>query len=450
MRGKTNIPPRLRPVINGDVQNFVVASGNTIAKGDFVSYVLASNSKNFDARQLTLDYKREYDEINHKFVVVFKVNGVTSPVIMLLQVIQGEIVVLDSKSVEITKEYVGASTDGMNIYVCDCTYVVVGAVQQTVIVKKYQIVNDEIVFVEDFSQQLPIQSVSSSGTLRTYICGISVVGSKVYLAYNRYTKVSSTINSVMQVIYTTLGGTFPTAGGSGSTGYIALYNTNSALDLKYYSWVVGNKIIMLAYVMSSSQICFNAILGIYDVTQEAFLDKKTNLFQSTSMSIGLVDYFGSKLFLIAGSKICFYDLSGSSIVDLYSQGDVRVAYFCGQVGQNKFVVIYYNGTTTLAREFVFGEEITAIDNDVTGSIVGSIVPSETIFSNYTNHSILNSINNPVGTTEYFATDDAELGFVIGQPTNYVKEYDGGYTVGFAKTGGNAGSVIQVYIPHNNS
>lgn len=449
MRGRTNVTPRLRPAINGDVQNFVVANGNTIAKGDFVSYVLATNSESFDARQLTLDYKREYDEVNHKFVAVFKVNGVASPVIMLLQVVQGEIVILDSVSVEITKDYTGASVDGTNIYICDCTAVVTGSVQQTVIAKKYQIVNDEIVFVDDYSQQLPIQSASgSSATLRTYICGISVVGTKIYLAYDRYTKVSSNINTVTQVIYTTLGGTFPTAGGSG-TGYIALYNTNSALDLRYYSWVVGTNIIMLAYIMYQTS-CYHAILGIYDTTQETFLDKKTNLFQSTSMTVGLKDYFNSKLCLTAGSKIYFYDLSGNTIVDLYSQGDVRTAYFCGQIGQNKYVVMYYNGSITKAKEFIFGNEIVEIDNDVTGSIVGSINTSETIFSDYTAHCILNSINNPVGTTEYFATDDAELGFIIGQPTNYVKEYDGGYTVGFAKTGGNAGSVIQVYVPHNNS
>ena len=54
-----------------------------------------------------------------------------------------------------------------------------------------------------------------------------------------------------------------------------------------------------------------------------------------------------------------------------------------------------------------------------------------------------------GIIEYsFSVGENEI--LFGQPTNFVKAYDGKGSIGFAKTDGVAGDTVQIYVPHNNS
>ena len=446
MRGKTNIPPRLRPVINGDVQNFVVASGNTIAKGDFVSYVLASNSRVFDARDLMLDYKYEYDTTNHKYVAVFKVYNVTTPVIMLLQVVQGQIVILDSETVAITQSYIGASVDGTNIYIGDCPANVYGAVGQTLTVKHFQIVNDEITFVQDYSHHYSPPSPSGS-TMRmyTYFQNITVVGTKLYIGTLRYiypNSGSSGKTSEARIIYTTLGVDFS------SNSYKSVWNTSGQVGAKYFSYVYGSKIVYVCTQTSNN--VEDVYVKLYDTTQKKFIATASGSYLSSTL-INLKEMRGTKLCITTTTRLIIYDISGDTFTELYVQ-PITSPYFSGWIGDDKYVVVYSDTVQNKlkTREVIFGNEVTVLENDITGTITQSVQTSESIFSNFVEHCILVSTNNPESTNEYPATDDSEIGFIVGEPTNYVREYSGGYTVGFAKTGGNAGSVIQVYIPHNNS
>ena len=50
----------------------------------------------------------------------------------------------------------------------------------------------------------------------------------------------------------------------------------------------------------------------------------------------------------------------------------------------------------------------------------------------------------------FVYDVEEEEITIGRLTDTVESYSGGFTVGFAKTGGNAGDTIQVYVPQISS
>lgn len=56
-----------------------------------------------------------------------------------------------------------------------------------------------------------------------------------------------------------------------------------------------------------------------------------------------------------------------------------------------------------------------------------------------------NVDNKVINASYSQSDN-ELS--VGLDTNYVKPYAGGKAIGFAKTSGNVGNVVSIYVPHN--
>ena len=431
MRGKTNIPPRKAPVINGDLKNFIVESGNTIAKGDFVSYVLNSQYASFDARNMVLQYKYEYDEINHKFFLAFSIEN-ANPVIMLVQVSQGDLVVLDSVQVQLTQVFGGACIDGTNIYVCDApSSISYGA--GNVIAKKYVITNDEIVFSQDYTNTITITGSGNSGVVK----GIAVKGSKVYIGVNY--KTSS--YSYVYVYY-------------GELGEAILYNTHVTLysisnknpnEIHFVPYVVGNYIIVIADLYySTSQ---GSVIAAIDTTLQTLSDSDIIKVNGQRRITGC-DIFGSKICIVDDSGILIVDFDNGVFTTLYNE---QVANYqgavVGRIAQDKFVVYFTNPSKT--RTFTFGETIQTVDNALNVIVTEVETGLHYILSDFTNHILLeSSITN--GVVKYYGNEDVQVGFIIGTPTNYVRSYDGGFTVGFAATGGTAGQTIQVYTPLSNS
>lgn len=425
MRGKTNVPPRLKPVINGDVRNFVVASGNTIAKGDFVSYVLNSQYTPFDSRTMTLVYKEEYDNVNHKYVLVFDVAN-SSPIIMLIQVSQGDLVVLDNYTVELSEGngIHGAFVDGSYIYICDApSSVSMGA--KTVIAKKFEIVNDAVTFVQDYSQTITVSGSSYSGI----VIGLAVKGSKVYIAVDYINSSGSTGSSSVRIFYGELGDDIPynqyiSSSGGGTK--------NSIVICTPYSF--GTKLVFVDMVSG-----YGGRITIVDPTDNTIVNVES------VAGFSVCDRFDSKICL-ASSTVAFYEIVNDEIVTLYNNSFVNYNSLMavGRIEENKFVVLFTNPQKTLL--FDFGETVQVTENSL--NVIAT--PKESfncILSDYNGHVLLDC-TNAYGVVKYFGNVDETNGFVIGEPTNYVQSYNGSFTVGFAKTGGTAGDTIQVYVPHN--
>ncbi len=427
MRGKTNIPPRKQPVINGETNNFVVAAGNTITKGDFVSYVLENDYSQFDARTMRLMYKYEYDEVNHKFVLAFSVVG-ASPILMLVQITQGSLVVLDSVTIESTNGFRGAYCDGTNIYTCDCVDDF-SSTTASVVVAKYQISNDEIEFVQNYTQSLAVASA------RHMVTAIAVVGTKLYLFCR--VVVSSTSYS-LRAYYTELGVDF-----SGSN-----YIDKSTVGVGIFTtflYVKGTNIVCVNGINgTSSSGTFRVYLYLYDT-----LTNTSSGVTSYDDTLRACDFFGERLCIVSKTKIKFFEYSNgafTSIYDATQSSNISVAVV-GRISQDEYVVLSLGGKTTL---FELGDTIMTKENTL-NSIVSaysysSYAPSvQYILSDFTTH-ILLECSASDGVVKYYGGLDENQGFVLGEPTNYVQEYNGGYTVGFAKTSGTGGDTIQVYTP----
>ena len=107
MIGRTNVPQRKSPTINGDIANFTVANGNTISVGDFVSYKLMEEIKTFNNNTYNKDFVLPYDEENDKYVVCLKGGtGNTEKLIQLVQVVNGDVEILDTISVIVSSTFV--------------------------------------------------------------------------------------------------------------------------------------------------------------------------------------------------------------------------------------------------------------------------------------------------------------------------------------------------------
>ena len=425
MRGRTNIPPRKQPAINGDVENFIVASGNTIAKGDFVSYVLNQEYTSFDSRTMELKYKWEYDEVNHKYVLVFLNSG--TPIIMLVQVVDGDVVVLDDESISIVDgTFGGACLDGEYIYVFNATNTIVSS-QRTLLAKKYQIVNDEIVYVEDKTNTIDRYSGNP--------VGIAVRGSKVYYCYY-YT---DTRSEYLYLYYGEFGDSLTTY----QRIQLALLSANSYTGAIFIPYVFDS-----GHIVVVSSLYLDSLSG--STTTVSVINVSDNTVKNYSISdsdyskhFWDCDKFGSKLCVVS-QYVYIYEYSNGEFSVLYSSTDKMTKKpIMGRIGQNKFVVLGATNSNTKLFE---------VDGTVvlTENLLNTVVNynSGCILSDYVKGIVIDC-STQYGVVKYYGEETTQ-GFVIGQPTNYVQSYNGGYTVGFAKIGGTAGDTIQVYVPHNNS
>lgn len=426
MRGKTNIPPRKQPVINGETNNFVVAVGNTITKGDFVSYVLNNDYIQVDGRTMELVYKNEYDEVNHKFVLAFNVTG-ASPIVMLAQVANGSFTILDSVTVTVgaSRKFVGAFTDGTYVYTCEAP-TSFSSTTATINIVKYSVTNDELTLVQSYA---PTLSVVSS---YHYPLGFAVVGTKVYficrVAY-------SSSQHRVYAYYAELGDNFTSA----SVTLVSAAPTTGTFVANLY--VRGNYLIAITSVLAASS-SGTSLLSLQVVNSTDNTLTNVNL-GTGSDEWRASDMVGSRLCLVTKTNVKFLEYDSGSFTMVYNvaQASNVVTAVVGRVSQNEYVVYSVGVGTTLYK---LGETIQTVVNTL-NSIAGVNGKNQYILSDFTTH-ILLECSSQYGLIEYFGGLDEQQGFVLGEPTNYVQEYNGGYTVGFAKTSGTGGDTIQVYTP----
>lgn len=443
MRGRTNIPPRQEPVINGQTRNFVVESGNTIAKGDFVSYVLNKSYANFDSRDITLVYKNEYDETNHKFVLVYKVkNG--NPIAMLVQIINGDITVLNTVSLSITNSLLNAYMDGTSLYIVDSPETVT-SLSVNILTSRYDITNNALVFNQTYTNS--IYAEQSNTTI--YPTNVAVKGTTIFLTYAEYYAPSSSKVLYLKVRIGTLGGSM----GSTIVELKRYSVTSSAHTKESASYTVGNNVVIIASL--------NEFTAITTFSTTAQIDVETFDFH-----LICADRFGSK-FAIFTHTVNTSNTTYTRFVDCDNSGNLSVLFgellastnykgylFHGRVGQNRYAAMVYSKSgsvvTVTTKTYTIGSTITYVTNTDNVVIDPESTSLQCILSDYTTNvllekgSVLSGVNSVV---KYYGSD-VEIGFIIGQPSSYVRSYAGGYTVGFAATGGTAGQTIAVYTPYD--
>lgn len=172
MRGKSNVPIRKAPVINGVLENMTVASGNTIKKGDFVQYEMQESDKNISSTLGVMYYHRQYNLGNGRFLC-----GEKSNLVKLISV----------------KEGYSELSSAVGTFFCllnDGNVAVLNSDKITI----YDISGGKFQKLSDFTVEKHSTARASDGSLQTPYAGLCQVssGEIIYVRYASYTSSSTT------------------------------------------------------------------------------------------------------------------------------------------------------------------------------------------------------------------------------------------------------------------
>lgn len=439
MRGKTNIPNRKDPIINGDVRNFIVAQNNTIAKGDFVSVVRDSTYRTLSNVSSTYVYKKLYDTVNKKMLVVMQSSNVYYAMILHYT----------SIGVEVLNQVVlnGVPTIfDFNISTNSLYYVTTTGTQ---VIHKYSIVNDEIIEQTD----IPFTLFTTDTVI-----GIAVFGNDEHIAFVHrsssvddmgYIRICSEMNGSYQLVVTDT-----------QVGYECIY-TGSGSDC----------IVCIARETSSSSIAWLYKFSNYSV-QSQTINKDSmsinNTILEASYSVYDIQIIGNSLYYVAGERQTlssyryYYRPSFGKVNFLTMTVEFETRYTTNDYASWSVWDVNYFDEDTFIITSVGG-----VNSSIGGTIIFIVTESEQGVFNVA-EAKFTEITYGGGSGAFFEDNDLKivsytsngvleysfivnsLGIFYGEPTNYVKEYDSMYAIGFAKTSGTAGDTIQVYVPHNNS
>ena len=459
MRGRTNIPNRKDPIINGDVENFVVAENNTIARGDFVSVVRNGTYRVLTDVNLIVMYKKLYDVVNKKAIIVARTENDIYYGLIIKYTSGGSEIINQVPLDNIFSTY--AKFD-FNIY-NNILYFVnnVGTGHQSYgNVYSYAIVNDELV-AQDV---ITLPNKPNDG-----IIGLAVFGTNQDIAiihgttalFRVYSKNSN--NEYVYKLYDTDSVTNLTSNGfyfagSGDNCVIIVGNSNqSGADghhiVKFYNYSSSDATISKLEIVPSgmsfsdgyeaqiigdvfyfvidckysasggSSYWFRPKVGIVDISLDNLMVKYFNEFSTINPSWygWRIDYGDENTVIVHdisryGTATYGYGVTGVIILTESEQGVYNAV-----VGEFKEINTPQDGGVA----FMDGGELKIVA--FTTSSSGSVSISA------------------VGVVEYsFSVVGDEI--VFGEPTNFVKSYDGKGYIGFAKTGGGAGDTVQIYVP----
>lgn len=434
MRGRTNVMQRKEPTINGVVQNFTVFTGNTITKGDFVSCKV----------QDVIEQQNVFSGLTPKQNALKKF---------------------------INDYYVYECVDLSNSV---CSYFLVNC-------------SGGIVTVID-----SVNAISTSTD--TKICMFDVYNGKLYiLTPNR----KILIYSIATTGFTYVGEMTITYTGdySGTMYNPCMLDDTHLLLSNYYNFKAY--IFLMDVDEQNLSVTFNSIPFDYSLGSNAFacylkrIDSKTcslaDIYNSNSNKYFTVIKFANDFTATVLRQQVF---SNSVYPDEWSFSDDGLT-FCGYSSSTLYIarynvtedrievntlnlLSYFSRNMIIYLTFVYNDKVFLTgfyDNSGQRSVVSVYVDTSiaevlynassepgTTFSNQTIRELFYDIKNGVvnipvlmtkaGAENLMWEEIANGEIVIGKITNYVEQYSptSRNPIGFAKTGGNAGDIIQVYTP----
>lgn len=425
MRGRTNVTQRRQPVINGQIQQFVVESGNTIAKGDFVSVKM-----NDDAVEIALDdvpiNKYIVDGQNGKYLIN------THHTIYLIQCVGETITILD----RINNLDYGTSYNWTTVYYNSSENIISAFVNNVWCF--YSIVNDRFVL----SEQLTNRNFKNLDSNLNYVISVIPYQNNYIVFYcSRYSGYS--VENYARIVLcdtsvTTVISTISFASSFNSITSVKAFVINGKIhyvvDINYYS----------SSSSSSSYYCwfFYLIIENDTITKTDVFNKKSAIAifndDYTICGVNLNDTTKQYIFYVNNGVeyvLLSFTLVSSTFVTAQFIDQIHLVTIFKDT-DNKFYFEVYEFDTQ--NETVSRLQHNLNDSGITTSLNLFVSSSVLCFmfvslqSSSWGYKILRS--NP---------------YSFGIPSNKVKAYDGISAIGFAAGGGNAGSTIPVYIPLSN-
>ena len=421
MRGRTNITQRKFPVINGAIKQMVIASGNTITNGDFVSPVYSKTS---------YDWKF-YETLYDKFVVnrnLGKYIFIFGNTAYLVKFENGSITTLDTLDVTGFNKGCYYDKESNKFTVTKITDIATADVAY-----EYTITNDEFVFVKN----LPIGALkqpSSSYYFQVhkiiphdggYIC---VGGSAAYTtSYVRYYSTVIYCNSSFEYVEQK----------ADTNGYYASVGIFAYKDLN------GRIFVSLNNSDNQSGVGSEFTCSLYDIAEKTWNTysqsvrnctgaKLCNFNESLTVSFLVFSSSGNP-FLISVNDydgVATFVTNGSGVFN--KNGDIV------QIGSSSYVLKTYDEQNLIVEQVQSENYNFPVYNNLYFEICNLTTGEEAfIFMLESSNKISYVLSNYQNGNVYF-----------GDLTDYVKSYDGS-AIGFAGGSGNAGTSIPVYVPLSN-
>lgn len=428
MRGRTNVMQRKDPTINGLVRNFTVATGNTISKGDFVSYKLYDEKITVKSGTVFYLGQKVYDELHYRNIVKQRIGN------------QYYLVLVDTS--ENYEEVAALSFEGVFYYEVSNGYVYVLDAYNRLL-KVYNIVSDEFVLIDEVS--LPSTDYNSFG-------GMNIINSQGTVGIFGYKYVYQTNTQYYYPI--NFDGTTITMGQAITVATnIGYYGNPIECMTAYYG---DNKFVIFGKAKAGTSsstyyprlmLCeYNngaiSVLGTTDVT--SYL---SSIFSTLDLQIrnGLVILTGSTTAsstLTNGAAYLFYVDSNNNFAyityKLLTLSVESANFITDEIVNVEGYIYTWNNSSKVLKLW------SGTDPNPVGKGAMFLKPGSQFVGVYTDSTPL------AYKFSVFVYDVAEEEIAIGRLTDTVESYSGGFTVGFAKTGGSAGSTIQVYVPQLSS
>ena len=463
MRGRTNVTQRSYAYANGNVLPFTVATGNNISIGDFVQYKLNSEYKNFS--DSNIEFYEQYNYSGDKYALIAK-NG-NFDYIYLVEVSGENLTILDFIVLDFelqSSQKLGFYAEGNEMYF----------VQQSenlnqnsnIVIKNITITNDELVITKNYSGTFGRTTSSGSNMI---LLDIVKLGSNFVLFLIDISTSSGTQYPYLTEVIYSISGTSITY--SDSKNYrLGITQYKEIIGFKIKSWVSNNVVYGICmYLVVYSSTSFASWKSTTFVV-ENYLFKNVQVDENrvgTNMEVNPIcrndriiiygrgvdssgalglDFNGIYIYALSNLVLSrVYEITNLPYTSLYTTYSI----YCNV--KSDYILInysFYNSSTNLSGNNkvilikIDNGVVTRKDGELTSTIqIGSSV---CFFENGKFYVILHTNTGD----KYLIYNEDEDGLYPGEVTNYVESYNGGKTMGFAKTGGSAGDIIQVYTPIN--
>lgn len=469
MRGRTNIPPRPNAIINGDLNDFVVANNSSIDIGDFVEI---ERTEGYQMIGDTILNFAVHADVSDTLKVVSYTNTTSTTYdfrVSLIDISTGTARILDTYIFTRTKAQNSGGTTykirSTSVLVLDDGTIICGTSSVYTgdpLVVRLKVVDNKLVEAEKYIAQYTINGVDNGSLVKlsnnrfVLVCGLKMV---------LFTYTTSALTYVREIVIPYLNKYVTAFCGCTSDGRIIMLTYNGSDEEyrwhHYFEMIkldTSNNVSLLGYVdtgwsnSSSSGYTYKvhyakplADDGVIVFTRQSTLSSavKTHTmlsitFDTTNIHIGttttIKDVFKDVYPTVTSSTeeyFRMYRISANTFVTAVRTGSLCM-YGIVNVDNTSFSLL--TNVVTFAYQANISTypitDIIAFHYDDYLYLIGR---------GYKNsNASLNQLK-----LKYTPSDNY---IEIGEDTVYVRKYTGGKAIGFAKTGGNAGQVVKIYTP----
>lgn len=472
MRGRTNVPPRPEAIVNGKLNDFVVANNSSIDVGDFVEI---ERTKGYQAIGDTVLNFAVHADISDTLKVVSYTNTTSTTYdfrVSLIDISTGTARILDTYVFTRPNARINGGTDyairSTSVIVLDDSSIVCGTSRfysGDPMVVRLKVVDNKFVVSEEFVAKNSIRGVDNGSLVKlsekrfALVCGLRIVvftytsSSITYVkditasayTFNKYASAFAGATSDGRIILMTYNGDdaeyqqsyffellkLDTSNNLSLLGYVDTDWSKNLTDsysytIQYAMPLANDGVIVFSrkYIGSGSASKIYTLMSI--------------LFDASNISIGMTTTFGSIFREVYPSitslteEYCkMYRIANNTFVTA-----VRTGNTC----MYGVVNVDSTGFSLLTNALTFVHQTNVLTYPVTDMI--ALFSDDYLYligRGYVNsNASLNQLK-----LKYTPSDNY---IEIGEDTVYVRKYTGGKAIGFAKTGGNAGQVVKIYTP----